>query len=201
MTLKYPNIVDIWWSPVFSEQMKEWINGIFEQVPSYGIRIAGLFLCGHFNTEVTVFESGQTAILALATLFLTLIDVVVFLGWIDHGHESDDGSFQGAYGWTMSPSHLVIMVFHYGNDMTHGMVELKILIWLHIIYIIHMMSCPNSLIISISRPYRRKVSERSRGASDFDRSRSRIRIDYLNFRNWFLSVEPVILLKCTASRF
>lgn len=54
---------------------------------------------------------NQTAILALATLFLTLIEVVVFLGWIDHGHESDDGSFQGAYGWTMSPIHLVIMVF------------------------------------------------------------------------------------------
>ena len=54
---------------------------------------------------------NQSACLALAILFLTLIEVVVFLGWIDHGHESDDGSFQGAYGWTMSPIHLVIMVF------------------------------------------------------------------------------------------
>ena len=89
----------------------EKVPSFFRFLPSFGIRLVGLFLCGHFNTEVTVFESGQRAILALATLFLTLIDVVVFLGWIDHGHESDDGSFQGAYGWTMSPSHLVIMVF------------------------------------------------------------------------------------------
>ena len=147
------------------------------------------------------FESGQVAIFALTTLFLTLIDVVVFLGSIDNGHESDDGSFQGAFGSTTSPIHLVIMAFHCGYDMTHGMVELMILIRLHINYIIHMMSCPNSLIISISRPYRRKVSERSRGASDFDRSWFRIRIDYLNFRNQFLSVEPVIILRCTASRF
>ena len=63
------------------------------------------------NTEVTVFESSRTAILAETFLFSTLIDIVVFLGWIDHGHESHDGSFQGAYGWTMSPIHLVIMVF------------------------------------------------------------------------------------------
>ena len=157
-----------------------------------------LYMFINFNTRA-VFESGHST--SLWILLLTLIDVVVFLGSIDNGHESDDGSFQGAYGWTMSLIYLVIMVFHYGDELTHGRNELTILKCMHINYIIYLMSCPNSLIISISRPYRRKVSERSRGASDFDRSWFRIRIDYLNFRNWFLSVEPVILLKCTASRF
>ena len=68
--------------------------------------------------SVAVFELGHSA--SLWIVVLTLIDVVVFLGSIDNGHESDDGSFQGAYGWTMSLIYLVIMVFHYGDELTHG---------------------------------------------------------------------------------
>ena len=73
--------------------------------------------------SVAVFELGHSA--SLWIVVLTLIDVVVFLGSIDNGHESDDGSFQGAYGWTMSLIYLVIMVFHYGDELTHGINDIE----------------------------------------------------------------------------